>query len=121
FGIAATYINSSLTHDEQRTRFNDLMRGRYKFVYVAPERFNSTLFINFLNRGNISLIAFDEAHCISQWGHDFRPSYRSLISTLNRYSHIPIMALTATATEAVIQDIQQLLSIHTDSIVYTGF
>ncbi|MDY7045850.1 DNA helicase RecQ [Virgibacillus sp. M23] len=119
-GIASTYINSSLTAGEQQHRLKDIALGRYKFVYVAPERFDSGNFLNVLKQINISLIAFDEAHCISQWGHDFRPSYRSIIPQLKQLHHAPIiMALTATATEEVIFDIQQLL--HINHVVNTGF
>src|SRR5699024_8767261 len=120
-GVAATYINSSLSFEEQKDRLNALRNGRYKFVYVAPERFNSSSFTTYLKYGNISLIAFDEAHCISQWGHDFRPSYRSLIPFLKQFSQIPVMALTATATAPVIEDIQDLLNIQDEHIVKTGF
>src|SRR5699024_8975301 len=120
-GIDATYINSSLTPQEQQIRLNDIRQGNYKLVYVAPERFDSGSFLNFLHRGNISLIAFDEAHCISQWGHDFRPSYRSLISRLNNSTQIPIVALTATATHDVSDDIKALLRIDDDHVVETRF
>lgn len=119
-GIASTYINSSLSQAEQQTRLQDAQKGRYQFVYVAPERFESTLFLQVVKRMKISLVAFDEAHCISQWGHDFRPSYRSIVQTLSHIRHIPVtVALTATATEEVIQDIKQLLNI--EHVVNTGF
>ncbi len=119
-GIVATYINSSLSTMEQQDRLRDIGKGRYTFVYVAPERFESTMFMRALKGMNISLIAFDEAHCISQWGHDFRPSYRSIIPYLRQLNDLPtVMALTATATEEVIEDIQQQLHIH--HVVNTGF
>lgn len=120
-GIKATYINSSLSKAEQNKRLNELHNNQYKFVYVAPERFNSSSFIQYLNDGYISLIAFDEAHCISQWGHDFRPSYRSITPFLEEFHHIPVIALTATATETVSNDIKTLLKIKDDYVVKTGF
>ncbi|MFC4558148.1 DNA helicase RecQ [Virgibacillus kekensis] len=121
-GISATYINSSLEQEEQRARLQAMEGGQYKFVYVAPERFDSTFFVNVLRRIKISLVAFDEAHCISQWGHDFRPSYRSIVPTLSRVKNIPVtVALTATATEDVINDIQSLLGIADGNVVNTGF
>ena len=121
-GVAATCINSSVPAGELRQRLIDIERGRYKFVYVAPERFESGMFMNILQSIRISLIAFDEAHCISQWGHDFRPSYRSIVPNLERLTHVPVvMALTATATEAVIQDICSLLNIVPQHVVKTGF
>jgi ATP-dependent DNA helicase RecQ len=121
-GIPATFINSSLTTEEQENRMTEIAEGRFKFVYVAPERFESNGFIQVIRRLNISLVAFDEAHCISQWGHDFRPSYRSIVPNLKRIGTIPvIMALTATATEEVISDIQELLHIHAHNVINTGF
>ncbi|SHG39260.1 DNA helicase RecQ [Ornithinibacillus halophilus] len=121
-GIPATYINSSLSPGEQQSRLQDIAARRYKFVYVAPERFDSTMFMNVIRRIPIALVAFDEAHCISQWGHDFRPSYRSIVPQLRQLSNIPVyMALTATATEEVISDIQSLLQISSDYVVNTGF
>ncbi|MBP1948929.1 ATP-dependent DNA helicase RecQ [Virgibacillus litoralis] len=121
-GIAATYINSSLSASEQQTRLKDTEAGRYKFVYVAPERFESSFFVSVIKRIKLALIAFDEAHCISQWGHDFRPSYRSIVPNLKRLSNIPVMVgLTATATEEVISDIQSLLNIENEHVVNTGF
>ncbi|GGD01452.1 DNA helicase RecQ [Pontibacillus salipaludis] len=121
-GIASTYINSSLSYEEQSQRMFDVQRGRYQFVYVAPERFDSEGFISSLRRTKLSLIAFDEAHCISQWGHDFRPSYRSVVGQIQKLGNLPVvMGLTATATEEVTKDIQQLLSIENEHVVNTGF
>ncbi|TRM10837.1 DNA helicase RecQ [Lentibacillus cibarius] len=121
-GVAATYINSSLSTSEQHERFAAIEAGEYQFVYAAPERFESGTFMSVMKRISISLIAFDEAHCISQWGHDFRPSYRSIVTTLKQIPSIPVVvALTATATAEVIADIQSLLSIDDDHVVKTGF
>ncbi|MGJ9458259.1 DNA helicase RecQ [Oceanobacillus sp. CF4.6] len=121
-GIPATFINSSLSIGEQQTRLRDVEKGRYKFVYVAPERFESGSFVNVIKRIPLALVAFDEAHCISQWGHDFRPSYRSIVPNLKRLSNIPVfVALTATATEEVISDIKELLNITDNHVVNTGF
>ena len=121
-GIAATYVNSSLSLSEQNMRLNDIRIGKYKFVYVAPERFESSSFMNCMKNLRLSLIAFDEAHCISQWGHDFRPSYRSIIPRLKEIPRLPVLiALTATATQDVIIDIQNLLQIDPINIVKTGF
>ncbi|MFA1821782.1 DNA helicase RecQ [Virgibacillus oceani] len=119
-GIPATYINSSLSAPEQQERLQDMMQSRYKFVYVAPERFESGYFTKAVSRIPLSLVAFDEAHCISQWGHDFRPSYRSIVPNLKQLSNIPVfMALTATATEEVVEDIRRLLQIN--QVIHTGF
>ncbi|SEO22143.1 ATP-dependent DNA helicase, RecQ-like [Amphibacillus marinus] len=121
-GIHATYINSTLSKETYEVRMRQLQQGDYDFVYVAPERFDSEHFFTIINQIPISFIAFDEAHCISQWGHDFRPSYRSIIETLTKLHHIPfLMALTATATPEVIQDIQVLLNIADSNVINTGF
>src|SRR5699024_4514233 len=95
--------------------------GAYTFVYVAPERFDSPYFMRTINQMDLSLIAFDEAHCISQWGHDFRPSYRSVVPALYQLQNLPVLvALTATATEEVIADIHHLLQIKRDYVVKSG-
>ncbi|WP_369809966.1 DNA helicase RecQ [Gracilibacillus caseinilyticus] len=121
-GITATYINSSLTSEEQASRLRALRRNEYKFVYVAPERFESNSFFHTINQLPIALIAFDEAHCISQWGHDFRPSYRTVVQVVNQLNQRPILVgLTATATVEVTQDLQQLLDVRTETVVNTGF
>ena len=120
--IPATYINSSLSQREQQERITEIRQGAYKLVYVAPERFESDYFVDILNSIEIPLIAFDEAHCISQWGHDFRPSYRSIVSSLKKLNQNPIIvALTATATKNVADDIRRLLQINRNDTFKTGF
>src|SRR3954466_11595167 len=95
--IPATFINSSLSQKELREQISLIRQGAFKLVYVAPERFDSDYFVDVLNSIEIPLIAFDEAHCISQWGHDFRPSYRSIVLSLKKLKQNPvIVALTAT-------------------------
>ncbi|GAE94517.1 ATP-dependent DNA helicase [Gracilibacillus boraciitolerans JCM 21714] len=121
-GVEATYINSSLTTNEQTERITAIRKGKYKFIYVAPERFDSSNFFHMINSLDVSLIAFDEAHCISQWGHDFRPSYRTVIDTVHQLNHQPtLIGLTATATTEVIHDLQQLLNVTDEMVVNTGF
>ncbi|SDC37990.1 ATP-dependent DNA helicase, RecQ-like [Melghirimyces thermohalophilus] len=120
-GIPATYINSTLTVHEMEQELNKAARGRYKLLYVAPERLESPRFQTMLRQVPLSLVTVDEAHCISQWGHDFRPSYRSLAHWIHDWPHRPIIAaFTATATEEVRQDIARLLSFDPDHIFTTG-
>lgn len=120
--IPATFINSSITNTEFNERISLIRQGAYKLVYVAPERFESDYFVDVLNSIDIPLIAFDEAHCISQWGHDFRPSYRSIVSSLQKLHQRPVLvALTATATANVAQDICTLLDINGEDTYQTGF
>ncbi|RYL95058.1 DNA helicase RecQ [Sporolactobacillus sp. THM7-4] len=121
-GIPATFINSSLPFSESRTRLSEAADGRYKLVYIAPERLELPFFARELERMNISLVAVDEAHCISQWGHDFRPSYRMIMTIIRRLPEKPVVtALTATATPRVTEDICRLLGISEDGVLVTGF
>ncbi len=121
-GIQATFINSSLSFTEGKERLTAAARGKYKLVYIAPERLEVPDFVRALERMKVSLVAIDEAHCISQWGHDFRPSYRSIPAMITRFSQKPVVvALTATATPNVTADICQLLGIAQDHVIATGF
>jgi ATP-dependent DNA helicase RecQ len=120
-GIPATFINSSLTSFETAQRFQGIAQKQYKLLYVAPERFIMPDFIQAVTRWNVSLIAIDEAHCISQWGHDFRPSYLQLGVVLNELDRPPLVALTATATVNVAKDIKKLLAIPSENHIQTGF
>ncbi|KON86832.1 ATP-dependent DNA helicase [Sporosarcina globispora] len=121
-GIPAAFINSTLSSYEYQHIVAGVQNGEYKLVYVAPERFGSMAFLELLNDIPISAIVFDEAHCISQWGHDFRPSYRSVVAELNNLNQKPVIAaLTATATRDVADDIRRLLSIEEENTFITGF
>ncbi|MBC1794919.1 DNA helicase RecQ [Listeria booriae] len=121
-GIAATYINSTLTGNEIDNRLWDAENGAVKLLYVAPERMDTASFQRLVDTTDIALFAIDEAHCISHWGHDFRPSYLTLCDTLDRIHPRPlIIALTATATPTVSEDIMKLLDINSENIVQTGF
>jgi ATP-dependent DNA helicase RecQ len=108
-GIAATFLNSTLDRDEAIARLHGLHRGHYRLLYVAPERLMLDTFLERALNWNIAQIAIDEAHCISEWGHDFRPEYRELKKLRKHLPDVPIMALTATATERVRTDIVQQL------------
>jgi len=108
-GIAATLLNSTLDRNEAVERLRGLNRGEYRLLYVAPERLMLDTFLERALNWNIAQIAIDEAHCISEWGHDFRPEYRELKKLRTYFPDVPIMALTATATERVRKDIVQQL------------
>jgi len=108
-GIAATLLNSTLDRNEAVERLRGLNRGEYRLLYVAPERLMLDTFLERALNWNIAQIAIDEAHCISEWGHDFRPEYRELKKLRTYFPNVPIMALTATATERVRKDIVQQL------------
>ncbi|MFC6294359.1 DNA helicase RecQ [Lactiplantibacillus daoliensis] len=121
-GIAATFINSSMDYRDINLRLQELRAGDYTLLYIAPERLDSPQFIQALGNLPIRLLAIDEAHCISQWGHDFRPSYLALSTAIEQLpTHPQVLALTATATEQVAQDICQRLKIAPDKEVNTGF
>jgi ATP-dependent DNA helicase RecQ len=108
-GIPATYLNSTLDRDTAKARWRGLHRGEYRMLYVAPERLMLDTFLERALNWNIAQFAIDEAHCISEWGHDFRPDYRELKKLRKHLPEVPVMALTATATERVRTDIVQQL------------
>ncbi len=108
-GVAATFLNSSLAAGESRPRLRGLHGGEFRLLYVAPERLMLSGFLEDLKKWNVNLFAIDEAHCISEWGHDFRPEYRKLSSLREIFPGAPLMALTATATERVRGDIVRQL------------
>ncbi|MFL6556258.1 MAG: DNA helicase RecQ, partial [Bacillus sp. (in: firmicutes)] len=121
-GIPATFINSSLSYGEANKRMQEAIQGKYKLLYLAPERLESQDFLEDLYSMEIPLVAVDEAHCISQWGHDFRPSYRHIQELIHRLPQSPmVLALTATATPKVREDICDLLGIDEDNTIITGF
>ena len=121
-GIPAAYINSSLDFEEVREILYDVQRGAVKLLYIAPERLDSEMFLNELQGVHVPLIAVDEAHCISQWGHDFRPSYRLISRMMELFPNNPtVLALTATATPQVREDICRILNIEEQHTIMTGF
>ncbi|MFC0276202.1 DNA helicase RecQ [Enterococcus devriesei] len=121
-GIPAAFINSTLSNLEMNERVRQAARGEIKLLYIAPERLESADFRELLRYVPIDLLAVDEAHCISQWGHDFRPSYLKLAETIENFNQQPtIIALTATATPQVAEDISNLLHIPKENEIKTGF
>jgi ATP-dependent DNA helicase RecQ len=108
-GIKAVAVYSGMRTSEVVTALENCIFGDYKFLYISPERITSELFIKKIQRVKVQLITVDEAHCISQWGHDFRPAYRQIIELRNLFPGVPVLALTATATPEVVKDIQQQL------------
>ena len=121
-GVPAAYINSSLSQEQIRLACKNLLAGRYKIVYIAPERLLTESFLSVVQRLHISMVAVDEAHCISQWGQDFRPSYLRIADFLNLLEDRPVVsAFTATATLPVREDVVQILGLRNPLCVVTGF
>ena len=120
-GLPATFINSSINPSEQRARIDGLRNGKFKLIYVAPERFQSSRFTEALESVGISLFAVDEAHCISTWGHDFRPDYLRLKNVRQSLKGAQTLALTATATPYVRSDIIQQLGLVKPQTFISGF
>lgn len=110
-GVAATFLNSSLPPEESRARLRGLYQGQFRLLYAAPERLMLSGFLSDLQKWKPDLIAVDEAHCISEWGHDFRPEYRQLAQLRELFPETPLMALTATATHRVREDILKHLKL----------
>ena len=121
-GVAAAYINSSLTPNQIRLVYRNICSGMYKIIYVAPERLLTDGFLEAIQARKVSLVTVDEAHCISQWGQDFRPSYLKIVDFLNILTPRPVVsAFTATATELVRQDIAEILRLQNPLRIVTGF
>ncbi len=120
-GIAATFLNSSLNVQEIQARLRAVHRGHYQLLYMAPERLMLPESLNDMQRWQVNLLAIDEAHCISEWGHDFRPEYRRLVELRERFPQLPIMALTATATARVRDDINTLLKLNNPASYVASF
>ena len=120
-GISAEMINSTLSQDEISEIFNKAKAGKIKILYLAPERLSVSGFDEFLKSLKISLIAIDEAHCISEWGHDFRPDYRNIKILRKKFPTIPMIALTATATENVRKDIVSQLELNDSQTFISSF
>ena len=120
-GLPATFINSSISESEQHARIDSLRRREHKLVYIAPERFRSSRFNAALQSIPVSLFAVDEAHCISTWGHDFRPDYLRLRSVIKSLNRVQTLALTATATPYVRSDIIQQLGLNRPDTFVSGF
>jgi ATP-dependent DNA helicase RecQ len=119
--VAATFLNSSIPAEESRARLRGLHQGDYRLLYVAPERLMLSGFLSDLQKWRINLIAVDEAHCISEWGHDFRPEYRQLAELRLQFPATPMMALTATATERVRSDILKHLTLRNPACYTASF
>ena len=121
-GIPGAYVNSSLSFPQLRAVYRNMLMGKYKIIYVAPERLQSEGFVNAVTQMDISMVAVDEAHCISQWGQDFRPSYLRIVEFIKVLPRRPVIAaFTATATEKVREDVRRILQLRSPVEVVTGF
>lgn len=121
-GIPGAYVNSSLTFPQLRAVYRNMLMGKYKIIYVAPERLESEGFLDAVMQMNISMVAVDEAHCISQWGQDFRPSYLRIVEFIRLLPRRPVIAaFTATATAKVREDVKRILGLQSPVEVVTGF
>lgn len=120
-GIKALAVYSGLTNHEISIAFDNCSYGDYKFLYLSPERLGTAMFLERLDRLNISMVAVDEAHCISQWGYDFRPSYLRIADLRKHIPDVPILALTATATPKVVEDIQERLLFKQKNVFQKSF
>lgn len=120
-GVAATFLNSTVAAGEARARLSGLYNGQFRLLYVAPERLMLDSFLEKTQRWNVAQIAIDEAHCISEWGHDFRPEYRELKKLRTHFPEVPVMALTATATERVREDILKQLNLRNPQCYVASF
>ncbi|MEI6537761.1 MAG: RecQ family ATP-dependent DNA helicase, partial [Verrucomicrobiaceae bacterium] len=120
-GIAAARLDSTLSADEVQKVFADMKAGRLRLLYIAPERLMSESFMERLGRTKIALLAIDESHCISEWGHNFRPEYLRLAEVARKLKLHPVLALTATATPSVADDIAKAFSIAPEDRTLTPF
>jgi ATP-dependent DNA helicase RecQ len=120
-GVAATFLNSSLEGYATAQRIDALDRGEFRLLYVAPERLAIPSFLEGLDRWKLARIAVDEAHCVSEWGHDFRPEYRRIAALRERYPKVPFVAVTATATDRVREDIERFLKLRAPKRFVAGF
>lgn len=121
-GVHAAFLNSSLTSAQMQTAYRNIRAGAYKIIYVAPERLDGEGFVALAQSLQVSLVAVDEAHCISQWGQDFRPSYLRILDFIEKMPRRPVLAaFTATATKRVREDIERILQLQDPLKIVTGF
>lgn len=119
-GVGATHLDSTLTSREEKQAVKAVKNGHNALVYVTPERLENPEYLEVLKKGGVSLLVVDEAHCVSQWGHDFRPAYLSIRKAIEAFGHPPVLALTATATPEVEKDILEQLNIKNVKVCHTG-